>query len=122
MRHYVTLSARNFHLDEGFYPLGSCPMKHNPKLHERVAATRTRAYLHPLQDAEYAQGALELMWRLRGALSARSRAAARVAAAERGLARRAAGLLLHPRLPRGPGREPDQGAHARHGTAQIRPR
>jgi glycine dehydrogenase subunit 2 len=68
VRHYVTLSAKNFHLDEGFYPLGSCTMKHNPKLHERVAALPGHARLHPLQDPEYAQGALELMWRLQGAL------------------------------------------------------
>ena len=61
VRHYVTLSSKNFHLDEGFYPLGSCTMKHNPKLHERVAALPGYARLHPLQDAQYAQGALELM-------------------------------------------------------------
>ena len=69
VRHYVTLSSKNFHLDEGFYPLGSCTMKHNPKLHERVAALPGHARLHPLQDPEYAQGALELMWRLQGALA-----------------------------------------------------
>ena len=69
VRHYTTLSSRNFHLDEGFYPLGSCTMKHNPKLHERVAALPGHSRLHPLQDPEYAQGALELMWRLQGALS-----------------------------------------------------
>ena len=68
VRHYTTLSSKNFHLDEGFYPLGSCTMKHNPKLHERVAALPGHARLHPLQDPEYAQGALELMWRLQGAL------------------------------------------------------
>jgi glycine dehydrogenase subunit 2 len=68
VRHYVRLSSKNFHLDEGFYPLGSCTMKHNPKLHERVAALPGFARLHPLQDAELAQGALELMWRLQGAL------------------------------------------------------
>ena len=68
VRHYTTLSSRNFHLDEGFYPLGSCTMKHNPKLHERVAALPGHARLHPLQDPEYAQGALELMWNLQGAL------------------------------------------------------
>ena len=38
VRHYTTLSSKNFHLDEGFYPLGSCTMKHNPKLHEPAAA------------------------------------------------------------------------------------
>ena len=69
VRHYTTLSSKNFHLDEGFYPLGSCTMKHNPKLHERVAALPGHARLHPLQDPEYAQGALDLMWRLQGALS-----------------------------------------------------
>jgi len=68
VRHYTTLSAKNFHLDEGFYPLGSCTMKHNPKLHERVAALPGHARLHPLQDPEHAQGALELMWRLQDAL------------------------------------------------------
>src|SRR5204863_9232417 len=69
VRHYVRLSTRNFHLDEGFYPLGSCTMKHNPKLHERVAAMAGFARLHPLQDPEYAQGALELMWRLQRQLA-----------------------------------------------------
>jgi glycine dehydrogenase subunit 2 len=68
VRHYTTLSSKNFHLDEGFYPLGSCTMKHNPKLHERVAALPGHARLHPLQDPEYAQGALELMWNLQVAL------------------------------------------------------
>jgi glycine cleavage system protein P-like pyridoxal-binding family len=38
VRHYVRISRRNFDLDSGFYPLGSCTMKHNPRLHERVAA------------------------------------------------------------------------------------
>ena len=69
VRHYTTLSSKNFHLDEGFYPLGSCTMKHNPKLHERVAALPGHARLHPLQDPEHAQGALDLMWRLQRALS-----------------------------------------------------
>ena len=68
VRHYNRLSKRNFDLDTGFYPLGSCTMKHNPKLHERVAALPGNARLHPLQEPEYAQGALELMWRLQGAL------------------------------------------------------
>ncbi|MGO9320002.1 MAG: aminomethyl-transferring glycine dehydrogenase subunit GcvPB [Solirubrobacteraceae bacterium] len=69
VRHYVGISKRNFDLDSGFYPLGSCTMKHNPRLHERVAALPGHARLHPLQDAERAQGALELMWSLQGALS-----------------------------------------------------
>jgi glycine dehydrogenase subunit 2 len=67
-RHYKTLSMRNFDLDTGFYPLGSCTMKHNPKLHERVAALPGHARLHPLQDPRRAQGALQLMWELQQAL------------------------------------------------------
>ncbi|MDE3134377.1 MAG: aminomethyl-transferring glycine dehydrogenase subunit GcvPB, partial [Acidobacteriota bacterium] len=68
VRHYNRLSKRNFDLDTGFYPLGSCTMKHNPKLHERVAALPGHARLHPLQRPQAAQGALELMWRLQQAL------------------------------------------------------
>jgi glycine dehydrogenase subunit 2 len=68
VRHYNRLSKRNFDLDTGFYPLGSCTMKHNPKLHERVAALPGNARLHPLQHPSRAQGALELMWRLQDAL------------------------------------------------------
>jgi glycine dehydrogenase subunit 2 len=68
VRHYNRLSKRNFDLDTGFYPLGSCTMKHNPKLHERVAALPGHARLHPLQRQAAAQGALELMWRLQHAL------------------------------------------------------
>jgi glycine dehydrogenase subunit 2 len=69
VRHYVRLSKRNFDLDSGFYPLGSCTMKHNPRLHERVAALPGHARLHPRQHPARAQGALELMWRLERALS-----------------------------------------------------
>ena len=69
VRHYVSISKRNFDLDSGFYPLGSCTMKHNPRLHERVAALPGHARLHPLQDPEHAQGALELMWNLQQALA-----------------------------------------------------
>jgi glycine dehydrogenase subunit 2 len=69
VRHYNNLSKKNFDLDTGFYPLGSCTMKHNPKVNERVAALPGHARLHPLQDPAYAQGALELMWRLERALA-----------------------------------------------------
>jgi glycine dehydrogenase subunit 2 len=47
VRHYTRLSKRNVDLDSGFYPLGSCTMKHNPRLHERVAALPGHARLHP---------------------------------------------------------------------------
>jgi glycine dehydrogenase subunit 2 len=69
VRHYVRLSRRNFDLDSGFYPLGSCTMKHNPRLHERVAALPGHARLHPLTEPARAQGALTLMWGLERALS-----------------------------------------------------
>jgi glycine dehydrogenase subunit 2 len=69
VRHYTTISTRNFHVDKGFYPLGSCTMKHNPKLHERVAALPGNARLHPLQAPRRAQGALRLMWELQRALA-----------------------------------------------------
>ncbi len=69
VRHYNRLSRRNFDLDTDAYPLGSCTMKHNPRLNERVAALPGHARLHPAQDPQRAQGALELMWTLERALS-----------------------------------------------------
>jgi glycine dehydrogenase subunit 2 len=69
VRHYNRLSRRNFDLDTGPYPLGSCTMKHNPRLNEKVAALPGHARLHPAQDPKRAQGALELMWRLERSLS-----------------------------------------------------
>jgi glycine dehydrogenase subunit 2 len=69
VRHYNRLSRRNFDLDTGPYPLGSCTMKHNPRLNERVAALPGHARLHPAQQVKRAQGALELMWRLERALA-----------------------------------------------------
>jgi glycine dehydrogenase subunit 2 len=70
VRHYNRISRRNFDLDTGPYPLGSCTMKHNPRLNERVAALAGHARLHPAQNPKRAQGALELMWGLERALSA----------------------------------------------------
>ena len=69
VRHYNRLSRRNFDLDTGFYPLGSCTMKHNPRLNERVAALPGHARLHPAQRPARAQGALELMWLLERSLA-----------------------------------------------------
>jgi glycine dehydrogenase subunit 2 len=68
VRHYNRISRRNFDLDSGFYPLGSCTMKHNPRVNERVAALPGHARLHPAQAPARAQGALELMWGLERAL------------------------------------------------------
>jgi glycine dehydrogenase subunit 2 len=69
VRHYNRISRRNFDLDTGFYPLGSCTMKHNPRLNERVAALPGHARLHPAQEPKRAQGALELMWLLQQSLA-----------------------------------------------------
>ncbi len=64
VRHFTALADRNFGIDTGFYPLGSCTMKHNPRVNERVVSLPGFRDLHPLQEDEGAQGALELMWRL----------------------------------------------------------
>ena len=69
VRHYTNLSNKNFGVDTGFYPLGSCTMKYNPKINEELASMREFSGLHPLQPAETAQGALELYWNLQRALS-----------------------------------------------------
>ncbi|MGZ4395618.1 MAG: aminomethyl-transferring glycine dehydrogenase subunit GcvPB [Gaiellaceae bacterium] len=69
VRHFTALSDRNFGIDTGFYPLGSCTMKHNPRVNERVVALPGFRDLHPYQEDEGAQGALELMWNLQEILA-----------------------------------------------------
>jgi glycine dehydrogenase subunit 2 len=69
MRHFTELSTRTFGVDTGFYPLGSCTMKYNPRVNERLVALPGFANLHPLQEEDGAQGALELMWRLQEILA-----------------------------------------------------
>src|SRR5579884_27127 len=64
VRHYTHLSQRNFGVDTGFYPLGSCTMKYNPKLNEDMAALPGFAHIHPLQPEETVQGAIQLMYEL----------------------------------------------------------
>jgi len=64
MRHYTALSKRNHGVDSGFYPLGSCTMKYNPKVNENVARMPGFAHIHPLQDEDTVQGAMELMYDL----------------------------------------------------------
>lgn len=64
MRHYTALSKRNHGVDSGFYPLGSCTMKYNPKINENVARLTGFSYIHPLQDEATVQGAMELMYDL----------------------------------------------------------
>src|SRR5574344_1578110 len=67
-RHYKELSDKNFCIEKGFYPLGSCTMKYNPKVNELLANLEGFSNLHPLQDNEDCQGALELMYKLQEAL------------------------------------------------------
>lgn len=68
MRHYKELSDKNFCIEKGFYPLGSCTMKYNPKVNELLASLEGFNNLHPLADDESSQGALELMYNLQEAL------------------------------------------------------
>jgi glycine cleavage system P protein (glycine dehydrogenase) subunit 2 len=69
VRHYVNLSQLNHAIDTGFYPLGSCTMKYNPKVNEWAARLPGFAGLHPLAPDETAQGTLQLLWELEGLLA-----------------------------------------------------
>lgn len=69
IRHYTRLSQLNHAVDIDFYPLGSCTMKYNPKINELAARMPGFAQIHPLQDAETVQGALQLMYELQTALA-----------------------------------------------------
>jgi len=64
IRHFIALSQMNYHVDKGMYPLGSCTMKYNPKINEKVARLEGFVALHPLQDEEDVQGALRIMYEL----------------------------------------------------------
>jgi glycine dehydrogenase subunit 2 len=68
VRHFTRLAQRNYGVDTGFYPLGSCSMKYNPKVADAAAALPGFSRLHPLQPDDTVQGALELLWRLERAL------------------------------------------------------
>lgn len=70
VRHYTNLSQMNFGVDTGFYPLGSCTMKYNPKINEEIANMKGFQGLHPLQPACSVQGALEVYYNMDKALSA----------------------------------------------------
>ena len=69
IRHYTLLSNKNYGVDTGFYPLGSCTMKYNPKINEDIASLPKLTGMHPYQPAETAQGSLQLMYELGGMLS-----------------------------------------------------
>ncbi len=64
VRHFTNLSRKNWSIEVGAYPLGSCTMKYNPKIHEQTAALPGFSRLHPWQPAEQAQGALALIWEM----------------------------------------------------------
>lgn len=69
VRHYTNMSNNNFGVDTGFYPLGSCTMKYNPKINEEMAAHPQFTSLHPLQNVETVQGALAAYYQLQRSLS-----------------------------------------------------
>src|SRR5215467_16263593 len=69
IRHFTRLSTWNYGVDTGMYPLGSCTMKYNPRINERVARIEKLAGLHPVTPDRLAQGALEVIFRLEEALS-----------------------------------------------------
>lgn len=62
VRHYTLLSKENYGVDEGFYPLGSCTMKYNPKINENIAKKSELTNIHPLQSEKTMQGSLEMMY------------------------------------------------------------
>src|SRR5215211_9543731 len=64
IRHFVRMSTWNYSIDLGMYPLGSCTMKYNSRLNEKVARIAGFANLHPLSEEQDSQGALELIWEL----------------------------------------------------------
>ena len=69
VRHYNNMSTNNFGVDTGFYPLGSCTMKYNPKINEEKASSPAFAHIHPKQPAKWSQGALKLYYTLGRMLS-----------------------------------------------------
>ena len=64
VRHYNNLSRKNFGVDNGMYPLGSCTMKYNPKINERIAGKKVFSSIHPFSGAESSQGALRVLFEL----------------------------------------------------------
>lgn len=69
VRHFTNLSKKNFSIDSGFYPLGSCTMKYNPKINEDIARLAGFTRLHPYQPVELTQGALKVMYDLQDYLA-----------------------------------------------------
>ena len=103
VRHFTRLSQKNYAIDSGLYPLGSCTMKHNPRLNEKLARLPGFADLHPLQPESTVQGALELIETLAHWLTYSDRHAGGGAVAGRGRAWRAVRHDDDPRRARRPG-------------------
>ncbi len=112
LRHFTELSTRNFGIDTGFYPLGSCTMKYNPRINERVVALPGFANLHPLVEDDAAQGTLELEWELQEILREITGLDAVSSAARRGQPGRADRADALPRLLRRPRRGRSSGARS----------
>ncbi len=64
IRHFISLSKENYGVDNGFYPLGSCTMKYNPKINEDIAKKEEFKYFHPLISIENSQGLMKIMWEM----------------------------------------------------------
>jgi glycine dehydrogenase subunit 2 len=92
--HYTRLAHRTFSVDEGFYPLGSCSMKYNPRVAERVAALPGFARLHPAQPAEQVQGLLEVLVELEAGITALTGMAAATLQPAAGASGELTGLLV----------------------------
>ena len=69
VRHFTNLSSKNHHIDKGFYPLGSCTMKYNPKINDVIAGLDNFKNIHPLQELSTTQGCLELLYNLENILN-----------------------------------------------------
>jgi len=94
VRYFTALSRLNYGVDTGFYPLGSCTMKHNPRLHEEMARLPGFAGLHPLQPPATVQGALALLYELQGLLAQITGMAAVSLAPAAGAQGELAGILM----------------------------
>ena len=94
VRHFTRLSVWNHGIDTGFYPLGSCTMKYNPKSSEALARLPGFALAHPLLPSDMCQGSLELMWQLERALSEISGFAATTLAPAAGAQGELTGIMM----------------------------
>src|SRR2546426_1079532 len=110
VRHFTRLSQMNFGIDTGFYPLGSCTMKFNPKFTEELAALPTVTRIHPDQDESTVQGALRLLYELQDLL-------ARIAGMDAVTLQPAAGAQAgHNGLPLARAHHPARGGQRRHAS------